>query len=427
MSDLLAARLSMAFSLGFHIIFAAIGMTMPFLMSIAHYKYLKTRDKNYLNLTKMWMKGVAILFAVGAVSGTVLSFELGLLWPEFMKWAGPIIGMPFSWEGTAFFLEAVALGLFLYGWNRMHPWVHWFTGVMVGVSGFASGIFVVAANAWMNSPQGFQIEGGEIVHVDPLEAMFNPAWLHQSLHMQVAALQAVGLAVAGIHAYLFLKKKSESIHKPAFIIAMTLAAVCSLLQPLVGHFSAQRVAELQPVKLAAMEGHFHTSRQAPLYLGGIPDPEKEEMLGAVAIPGLLSFLAFNDFDAEVKGLNEFPKKDWPPLLIVHLSFQLMVAIGSFLALIAIVYFFFLYKKSFPPWFLKTCVFLSPMGFVAIEAGWVTTEVGRQPWIIYGFMRTSEALTNIPGMSYHFYIFLTLYLFLGAMTAWLLKRLVQHYG
>ncbi len=428
MDDLLAARLSMGFSLGFHIIFAAIGMTMPFLMSVAHYKYLKTKDEAYLKLTKMWMKGVAILFAVGAVSGTVLSFELGLLWPEFMKWAGPIIGMPFSWEGTAFFIEAVALGLFLYGWNRMNPWIHWMTGLIVGISGFASGIFVVAANAWMNAPQGFKVEQGQVVGIEPLTAMFNPAWFHQSLHMQVAALQAVGLAVAGVHAYLLLKKRNKSIHQKAFLIAMTMAASCSLIQPLVGHFSAQRVAVLQPVKLAAMEGHFETSSQAPLYIGGFPDEEKGEMVGAIPIPGLLSFLAFNDFEAEVKGLNDFPKENWPPVMVVHISFQIMVAIGTLLSLWALIYFFLLiFRKKYPPWFLKITVIFSPLGFIAIESGWITTEVGRQPWIIYEWMKAEEALTSVPGMTYHFYIFLVLYLFLAFMTAWLLKRLVTYYG
>jgi cytochrome d ubiquinol oxidase subunit I len=240
MDELLAARSTMAFSLAFHIIFASIGMTMPLLMCTAHYLYLKKRKSEYLELTKMWMKGVAILFAVGAVSGTVLSFELGLLWPGFMKYAGPIIGMPFSWEGTAFFLEAIAIGLFLYGWNRVHPWLHWFTGLAVGLSGFASGIFVVAANAWMNAPAGFTWAQGVVSNIDPVQAMFNKAWLHQSLHMQLAALQAVGFAVAGIHSFLYLRGRAPSLNLKAIKIAMAFGATASLLQPLAGHFAAQK-------------------------------------------------------------------------------------------------------------------------------------------------------------------------------------------
>lgn len=424
MDDLIAARSTMAFSLGFHIIFAAIGMTMPFFMSLAHYLYLKKKDPQYLELTKMWMKGVAILFAVGAVSGTALSFELGLLWPGFMKYAGPIIGMPFSWEGTAFFLEAVAIGLFLYGWNKMHPWVHWWSGLAVGLTGFASGIFIVSANAWMNNPTGFDWVNGVAENIDPVKAMFNKSWLHQAMHMQVAGLQAVGFAVAGIHAYLILKKKSVELNLKALKIALVFGATASLIQPFVGHFAAQQVAVFQPAKLAAMEGHFETKKNAPLYIGGIPDPVTKEMKWGIPLPGMLSFLAFNDFNAEVKGLDQVKRDEWPNVIICHLSFQVMVGIGSFLALVSLVYFWFLRKKYFPKYLLVTLVLCIPLGFIAIEAGWIVTELGRQPWIIYGFLKTKDALTPMPGMQYHFYLFLCLYLFLSAVTAWLLKRQIQ---
>lgn len=424
MDDLLAARSTMGFSLGFHIIFACIGMTMPFLMSTAHYKYLTTKNPEYLILTKMWMKGVAILFAVGAVSGTVLSFELGLLWPGFMKYAGPIIGMPFSWEGTAFFLEAVAIGLFLYGWDRMKPWVHWGTGIVVGISGFASGIFVVAANSWMNTPTGFDWVNGEAINIDPVKAMFNEGWLHQTLHMQVAALQAVGIAVAGIHAYFYLKGRAVKLNLAALKIAMTIGAAASIVQPFLGHFAAHQVARLQPAKLAAMEGHFKTSRYAPLYIGGLPNEETQEMTYGIPIPGALSFLAFNSFDAEVKGLDQFPRDEWPSVTVVHFAFQIMVGIGTLLALIGVCYFYFLYRGTIPRKLLWIIVYCIPLGFIAVEAGWIVTEVGRQPWIIYGFLKTKDALTPVPGMRYHFFLFLFLYCFLGLATAWLLKRQMQ---
>lgn len=424
MDDLLAARLSMGFSLGFHIIFAAVGMVMPFLMATAHFLYLKRKDPEDLELTKLWMKGVAILFAIGAVSGTVLSFELGLLWPGFMKHAGPIFGMPFSWEGTAFFLEAIAIGLFLYGWNRMHPWVHWFSGLVVGISGFTSGIFVLAANSWMNTPAGFDWVDGKAINIDPVAAMFNEAWLHQTLHMQIAALQAVGFAVAGTHAFLLLRNKTSRLHLRALKIAMVFATIASFAQPLIGHFAAQRVAVLQPAKLAAMEGHFQTSSMAPLYLGGIPDVEKQEMKWGLKIPGALSFLAFNDPSAEVKGLDQFPKEEWPPVVIVHLAFQLMVALGSALVLVSLVYLWFWRKKILPAWLLKILICSTPLGFVAIEAGWIVTEVGRQPWIIYGILKTAESVTPVPGMVFHFYFFLILYLLLSVITLWLFRRQIQ---
>jgi cytochrome d ubiquinol oxidase subunit I len=424
MDDLLAARSTMAFSLGFHIIFAAIGMVMPFFMAVAHFLYLKRNRQEDLELTKLWMKGVAILFAVGAVSGTVLSFELGLLWPGFMKHAGPIIGMPFSWEGTAFFLEAIAIGLYLYGWNRMNRWVHWTAGLVVGISGFASGVFVVAANSWMNSPAGFEWVNGQALNIDPVAAMFNRAWLHQTVHMQVAAIQAVGFAVAGLHAFLLLKGKQSALHARALKIAMVFATVASIIQPLVGHFAAQKVAEYQPAKLAAMEAHFHTESRASLIIGGIPDVETGEVHGAIKIPGALSFLAFNDFNATVKGLHDLPRDEWPPVMVTHFAFQIMVGLGTLMIGLGILYVFFVRKGNMPPWFLKVLVLATPIGFIAIEAGWVVTEVGRQPWIIYGIMKTKDAVTPMPGIQFHFYLFLVLYFFLSFVTAWLFRRQLQ---
>ena len=424
MDDLVAARATMGFSLGFHIIFAAIGMTMPFFMSAAHYHYLKRKDPVYLDLTRMWMKGVAILFAVGAVSGTVLSFELGLLWPGFMQHAGPIIGMPFSWEGTAFFIEAIAIGLFLYGWKRMKPWTHWFTGLVVGISGFVSGIFVVAANGWMNAPSGFDWVNGAAQNVQPVRAMFNRAWLHESIHMQLGALQAVGFAVGGIHALLYLRGRAPEVNLKALKIAMVFGAAASIAQPFAGHFAGQSVAELQPAKLAAMEGLFQTTKHAPLHLGGIPDVETQTMKWSIEVPGALSFMAFGDFDAEVKGLDQVPRQDWAPVAVCHVAFQVMVGIGSAMALVGVLYFWFLRSGRFPRWFFRLLVVFIPAGMIAIEAGWIVTEVGRQPWIIYQLVRTKDAVTPVPGMVYHFYLFLVLYLGLAVATAWLMKRQIQ---
>ncbi|MDR0902511.1 MAG: cytochrome ubiquinol oxidase subunit I [Opitutaceae bacterium] len=424
MDNLTAARATMAFSLGFHIIFAAIGMTMPLFMSAAHWLYLKKKNPVYLELTKMWMRGVAILFAVGAVSGTVLSFELGLLWPGFMRHAGAIIGMPFSWEGSAFFLEAVAIGLFLYGWKRMNPWLHWATGLTVGAAGFISGIFIVAANGWMNAPAGFDWVNGAAQNIDPVKAMFNKAWLHLSIHMQLAALQAVGFGAAGIHAFLYLRGKTKEVHLRALKIAMTFGAIAAIAQVFSGHFAGQRAAQLQPAKLAAMEGHFKTSARAPLYIGGIPDADTQTVSLGVPLPGMLSVMAHGDINAEVAGLDQFPREDWPPLVITHVSFQIMVAIGMAMALLAVLYFVYARRDRFPAWFLKTLIVFTPLGMVALEAGWVVTEVGRQPWIIQGIVRTKDAVTPVPGMVWHFALFLVLYAALAAATVWLFKRQIQ---
>ena len=426
MENLDYARLQMAFTLGFHIIFACIGMVMPFFMVVSHKRWLNTRKQVYLKLTRAWQKGVAIFFVTGAVSGTALSFELGMLWPEFMKHAGPVIGMPFSLEGAAFFVEAIALGFYLYGWNKLPEKFHWFTGIIVGISGVASGILVVSANAWMNAPAGFEVVNGEFVNIDPVAAFLNEAWFTQALHMTLAAFAATGFAVAGIHAFQVLRNKNPELHKEAFKIAIFFGAVAALLQPLSGDLSAKDVAQRQPVKLAAMEAHYETKKGAPLYIGGIVDEENKQVTHKLEIPKALSFLAFGDFDAEVKGLNDFPENELPPVSIVHYAFQTMVGIGTLMMMAALVFFISLKKRSWfnnrKYWWLFAL--LSPLGFVAVEAGWVVTEVGRQPWIVYNIMRTSEAVTPMPGLKYSFYLYLCVYLSLAITVAWLMKRQIK---
>lgn len=424
MDDLLAARFQMAFSLGFHIVFSCIGMVMPFFMCTAHYFWLKKKEVVYLDVTKAWSKGVAIFFATGAVSGTVLSFELGLLWPKFMEHAGPIFGMPFSLEGTAFFIEAIALGFYLYGWNRFNPWFHWFTGVVVGITGLLSGILVVAANSWMNSPSGFDFINGQYLHIDPMKAMFNAAWFSQALHMCVAAFVSTGFAVAGVHALMILKGKNVNFHQKAFHIAAIFAVIAACLQPLSGDLSAKDVAQRQPAKLAAMEAHFYTEKGATLIIGGIPDTARKTVDYALKIPKALSFMATGDFNAEVKGLDSFPKTDRPPVMVVHYAFQIMVGLGMAMLGIALVYFIALLKKRSwyeSRWLLKLFVVATPMGYLALEAGWTVTEVGRQPWIIYGVMRTAEAVTPMPGIAYSFYLFTAVYISLAVIVSLLLFR------
>jgi len=427
LDNLLAARFTMGYSMAFHIIFACIGMTMPFLMVVSHWLYIKRKDEIYLRLTKTWSKGVAIFFAIGAVSGTALSFELGLLWPGFMKHAGAIIGMPFSWEGTAFFIEAVCLGLFLYGWNKLNPYLHWASGLMVGISGVASGIFVVTANAWMNSPAGFDWVNGQAVNIDPWAAMFNDAWVSQTLHMTIAAFEATAFGVAGLHAILLLRKKNVLLHKRAMIIALAIGSVAAIIQPLSGDFSAKDVAKRQPIKLAAMEGQFKTEKGAGLTIGGIPNQEKRTMEYGIKIPKALSFLAYGDFDAEVKGLNDFPEEYLPPVAFVHFSFQVMVACGTFLAALGIIFWIIWFKKKdflLHPNFLKVVAVGTPLGFIAVEAGWIVTEVGRQPWIIYEILTTAESVSPVPGQIFHLIVFVISYMILAFAAVWLMRRQIK---
>ncbi len=429
MHDLLAARSQMAMSLAFHILFAIAGMAMPLLMVLAQWRHQRTGEPAALELAKRWAKGTAILFAVGAVSGTVLSFELGLLWPEFMRHAGPLVGMPFSLEGFAFFLEAIFLGLYLYGWTRLSPRVHLATGVGVAVCGLLSAIFVTSVNAWMNEPAGFVFEDGEFTQIRPLEAMFNGAFFSQALHMSLAAYAAVAVAVMGIHAWALRRDPDSALHRTAFRLALALALVAVPAQIVSGDLSSKHIAEAQPIKLAAAESLFETQTRAPLAIGGLPDVEAGELRYAVEIPGALSFLAFADVDAEVAGLDQFPRELWPPVTIVHVAFQIMVACGfAMLALVglgAALWLLARFRGRAPPWvdrrYLLLALLATPLGLIAIEAGWVVTEVGRQPWIIVGYMKTADAVTPMPQLVVPFVGFTLLYMFLGVVVLVLLKN------
>ena len=426
MTDLFAARSQMAMSLGFHILFAAVGIGMPLLMVIAEGLWIRTGDPLYKALCHRWAKGTAILFAVGAVSGTALSFELGLLWPEFMELAGPIIGMPFSLEGFAFFSEAIFLGIWLYGWDKVSPRAHWAAGWAVAASGALSGAFVVCANAWMNDPQGFTMVDGVVTEIRPFEAMFNASSFPQALHMTLAAYSALGFAVAGVHAWALLKRPGHPLHLRAFGIALAVGGVAALLQPLSGHHSAQHIAEHQPVKLAAAEAHWETRSEAPALLGGWADQEAETTRYAIEIPYLLSILAHGDPHAVVEGLKSVPPEDRPPVALTHLAFDAMVGCGMAMAGLAVVGAGLAWRRRewlFSRRFLIAVVCAGPLGFVAIEAGWMVTELGRQPWVIAGVMRTSEAVTPVKGLAGPFLVFTLLYVGLSAVVVRLMRRQV----
>lgn len=432
METLLAARAQMEVSLGFHMIFAALGIGMPLLLLIAEGLWLKTGLPHYRDLARQWAKATALTFAVGAVSGTALSFELGLLWPNFMNFAGPTIGSAFTLEGFAFFIEAIFLGLYLYGWDRLSRRGHFLTGIPIALSGLASGILVVAVNAWMQYPA---LDAAGQPRMDPLAPFASPAWLHMSLHSSLSTYMATGFAVAGVYALGMLRGRRDAYHRSGLRIAMAVAVVSALLQPLSGDISARAVAELQPTKLAAMEAVFHTERGAPLLIGGLPDVEREEVNYAIRIPRGLSFLAYHDFNAEVKGLDQVRREDWPNVTITHVAFQIMVGCGFLLAAVALLYWLFEWrrKRTSEPAnlrtgeraLLRTLLFVAPLGFVALEAGWIVTEVGRQPWVINGIMRTAEAVTPVAGVPLTLFGFSVLYTILGAALAMLLRRLAYN--
>ena len=416
----------MGTSLGFHIVFAVLGVGMPLLMSAAEGLSLWRHDEAWMVLARRWSKAFGILFAVGAVSGTVLSFELGLLWPRFMAFSGGIFGLPFSAEGFAFFLEAIFLGLYLYGWNRLTPIQHWLTSIPIAISGAASSVFVVMTNAWMNTPAGFRLgPDGKLAQVDPLAAALNPSTATEDPHMLVSAYVVTGFVVAAVYAAGLWRGRNDIFHRRGLAAGMVMAAVAIVLAGITGDSSARFIYEAQPAKFAAMEGIYQTQRGAPITLGGIPSDAQQRVLFGIEIPKALSFLASFDPNAEVRGLNSFPPGDRPNPVLVHLSFDGMVGLGTFVGLVAALFWFLAARRRSVPTgrlLLLGLIAAGPASVIAMEAGWFVTEFGRQPWIVYGVMRTSEAATSAPALGPTFALFIAIYAGLAITTGRLLLLL-----
>lgn len=424
MDNLLSARALMGISLGFHIIYATIGIGLPLMLMIAEGLSLRTGDELYHQLARRWVRPAGVLFAIGAVSGTILSFELGFLWPRFMAFSGPLIGLAFSIEGFAFFTEAIFLALYFYGEKRLSRRMLFFCTIVLTVSAATSAVFVISANAWMNTPAGFSIVNGALADVRPFQALANPAWSHEALHGTLAAYVATGIAVAGIYAAQLLRGQgNDDYNKRALTLALAVASVSLPLMLLSGHWSATTLADQQKPKLAAMEALFTTTRGAPFIFGGWPDPASGEVRYGIRIPKLLSVLIHLNPDATVEGLNSFPPDDRPDPRLVHLFFDLMVA-SFFIMLVAAAWFWWLrWRRREVPrdkWPLRALLFASPFGMIALESGWLVTEFGRQPWIARDYMRVSEGVTTQTDIGIVFLTFITVYL---ALTAGLLKLLV----
>ena len=426
MDSLTAARLQMTVSLAFHMVFAAVGIGLPLLMVIVEGAYLRTGQPHYKQLAHRWAKVTGLLFAVGAVSGTALSLELGLLWPRYMEILGAVVGHIFGLEGYAFFIEAIFIGLYLYGWDKLSPLAHWLCGVVIAASGALSGVFVLGVNAWMQQPVGFEMAGGQVTVTDPIAIFRQPLWLHMAWHSTLACYISVGFAAAGWYAWRALRGDRTVATRAALLAAMSVGGVAAVLQPLSGDRLAKYVFKTQPVKFAAMEGQFKTERYAPLRLGGLPDEAAGETRWAIEIPGGLSFLATGDRSAEVPGLNGVPRDEWPNVWLTHLAFQVMVGLGTLLAMLSVWFGWAALRRREllleRRWLLRSLALAAPMGFVALEAGWFVTEVGRQPWVIHGVMRTSDAVTPAAGVPAMFLAFTVLYLLLGGTVIVLLRRL-----
>jgi cytochrome d ubiquinol oxidase subunit I len=423
-ADLVAARSQMAFSLGWHIVLACLGVGMPAMTLLAEWRGLRTGDPVYTRLAHTWARAMGVLFAVGAVSGTILSFEMGLLWPGLMARFGHVIGLPFTMEAIAFFLEAIFLGIYLYGWDRLSPRTHLLTGVPVVVAGVASAFFVVTANAWMNQPVGFRLgPDGRAVDVRPWSAMFNPATPPQTVHMILAAFMVAGFLMASVYAVGMLRGRRDRYHRVGFLLPFVVAAVLTPVQIGVGDWAAHFVAHQQSVKFAALEGLYRTESSAPLHLGGVYFDD--ELHYAVPIPYMLSLLAHWDPHATVLGLEEVPPDQRPPVNPVHWAFQLMVGCGFFLLALG-VWAAVAWRRGHElprsRLFLWGGAVSGVAAVLALECGWVATEVGRQPWIVFRIQRTAAAVNPAPGLVYGFLAVLAVYAVLTVATVYVLRRL-----
>ena len=388
------ARQMQALSLTVHIPLVCFGIAFPVLVLFAEYRYLRTGDELYRTLARRWSRIMLALFAVGVVTGTILSFELGLLWPVWMQDFGNVFGLGFTLEGFSFFVEAIFIGIYAYGWDRLRPWVHFWCGVPIAIAGVAGSFFVIAVNGWMNHPTGFTLVNGRAADVHPWRALFdNPMFWSEYAHMYFAAYIVCGFLLAGAYAWALLRGRRGRYERTAFGISMTAAAVASPLQVIVGDWAARDVAVYQPVKLAAMEGLATTTRGAAEHLLGWYNGHA--VVWGIEIPRLLSLLAFHNPNAVVKGLDIVPLADQPPVNVVRFSFQTMVGIGTLLALIGLVYLYLRFRRRgrCPGSLLFGVVAAGPLSVVALIAGWITTEVGRQPWIVYDVMRVDAAVTG----------------------------------
>jgi cytochrome d ubiquinol oxidase subunit I len=425
---LLEARQMQALSFAVHIPLVCFGVAFPALVLGMEWLGRRRGDALLLALSRRWSKAMIALFAIGVVTGTILSFELGLLWPEFMATYGDVFGLAFALEGFSFFVEAIFIAIYVYGWDRLSPRAHMLAGIPVVVAGFTGSLMVISVNGWMQHPTGFRLEGGRAVDVEPFDALFGNAFFwHEMIHMYLAAFLVAGFVTAGVYAVSALRGRRDRYVRVAMAVPLVVAAVVAPAQVLVGDWAAREVAKHQPTKLAAFEGLGRTQAGAPLHMGGWYDDDSGEVRYGLRIPKLLSLLAHHDPNATVEGLDRVPPEDRPPVNVVRVAFFTMVGIGTLMALFGVWLLLVWWRRRELPegrWFLRVVAALVPLSVVALISGWVTTEVGRQPWVVYGRMRTEEAVTGAGGIPLGYAALVVIYAALAAATWWLLRRLAR---
>lgn len=427
LDSVILSRMLTTLTLAFHIIFATIGVGVPVMIAISEYIGIKKKDQHYLLLARRWTRGFVVTVAVGVVTGTCIGLQLSLLWPSFMEIAGQVISLPLFMETFAFFFEAIFLGIYLYTWDRFKkPIYHWFLSIPVVIGSSLSAFFITTVNAFMNTPQGFELEGRTIVAIDPISAMFNPATPSKVFHVLTSSYMTSAFILATIAAIAILKGRKGEYEKKALKLTMVSAFIFSLFTAIAGDVSAKFLAEYQPEKLAAGEWHLETETGADLILFGTLN-EDGEIENEIRFPKLLSFLSFNDFDAEVIGLNEFPEELQPPLWI-HYMFDIMISIGVYGLVISLLFLIFMkWKKSllYNRIYLWLIALAGPLSIIAIEAGWVFAEVGRQPWILRGYMKVAEGATTSDHIGLMFILFLALYTALAIMCTVVLRKMFKN--
>jgi cytochrome d ubiquinol oxidase subunit I len=421
---LLEARQMQALSFAVHIPLVCFGIAFPAMVMFVEWMHLRTGDELYLTLAKRWSKVMVALFAVGVITGTILSFEMGLLWPNFTATFGSVFGVGFAIEGFSFFIEAIFIGIYVYGWGRLSPRAHLATGIPVVISGFTGSWMVIAVNAWMNHPTGFRLQGGKAVDVHPLSALFGNTYLwHELLHMYVAGYIVTGFLVAAVYGVGRLRGRWGRYERTAFAIPLTIAALAAPVQVLVGDWAGREVAKYQPTKLAAIEGLGQTTRGADEHLLGWYTDGKVKF--GIAIPHGLSLLAYHSWNAKVQGLDAVPAADRPPVNLERFAFQTMVGIGTLMAILGMFYLYVRFRRRRMPesvWFYRAVILAGPAALVALIAGWMTTEIGRQPWVVYNVMRTSQAVTGAGSLPVGYATLALTYVGVAIAVVWILRRL-----
>src|SRR6266446_7625987 len=418
------ARQMQALSFAVHIPLVAFGISFPAMVLFVEWLSLRTGEELFRTLARRWTRVMVALFAVGVITGTILSFEMGLLWPNFTATFGGVFGLGFAIEGFSFFLEAIFIGIYVYGWDRLSPRAHFVSGIPIVLTGFTGSLMVISVNAWMNHPSGFTLRDGKVVDVHQWQALFANTYLwHELVHMYIAGYIVSGFVLAGAYALGRLRGRWGRYERMALAIPLSVAALAAPVQVLVGDLAARDVARTQPVKLAAIEWLAQTTRGAPEHLLGWYDNGKIRF--GIEIPHALSLLAFHSWDAKVQGLDAVPPADRPPVNIVRFAFQTMVGIGTLLALLGVVFVAVRIRRQRLPesrWFYRALVAAGPLSVVALIAGWVTTEVGRQPWVVYRVMPTADAVTGAGGIPVGYTVLALTYMLVGIGVVWTLRRL-----